>query len=512
MDQQPPTHIEETSLPPNPKRHRQKPPVIVWLLAALVIVIGFVWHHYATRNPAKIPSAAPKPIPVQVATARITDVPVFIPALGAVTPLYNVTVRTQVNGRLLRVDFQEGQMVKKGQPLAEIDPRPFEAQLVQFEGQLERDQALLDNARLDLKRYSALYPVGAVSGQVYETQKWTVKQLEGTVKSDLGQVEGAKVNLAYCYITSPVDGMIGLRLVDPGNFVQTGDSNGLAVVNTIQPITVVFSIPEDDIPPVMRQLRAGKKLLAQAYNRTQNQLLAAGILLTINNQVDTATGTVKLKALFTNENNNLFPNQFVNVRLLVDTLRQVVVIPTAAIQNGPKGTFVFLLNSNQTVSMKPVTVGVVSGDESVVTEGIVSGQSVVTDGIDKLIEGSTVNVLKSPELPVLPPPVRWEGRKFPLAPPPMRWEGEKSPLTPLLQRGQKAVPRKKMHAAPLSQQRKKHKHRKIPAPKKCSQSKTAVVASATTYCPRQERPHNYFPLFEKERLRGISLSLQGTQK
>ncbi len=375
-----------------------------WLLVIIIAIVIVLILHYFIKQRAGNKRPPAKPIPVVTAVARTSDVPVFIPALGQVTPTYNVTVRTQVNGRLLHVYFTEGQMVKAGQLIAEIDPRPFLAQLVQFEGLLERDQAQLHNARLDLARYRTLAPIGAVSKQVYDTQIWLVKQLEGTVKSDQGQIDTVRVNLIYCYITSPVDGRIGLRLVDPGNFVQTTDTAGLVIINTIQPITVVFSIPEDDVPRVMQKVNAGKVLVVQAYDRQQNQLLENGTLLTVDNQIDTTTGTVKLKANFANKDNILFPNQFVNIQLLVDTLHNATVIPTAAVQHGPQGIFVFLLNNNDTVNVKTVTTGVTFGNDTVITAGVAKGQTVVIDGIDKLTDGAAVTIAKATESATLPPP------------------------------------------------------------------------------------------------------------
>lgn len=373
-------------------------PMLIWTGIGILILVLLLWflHLYLSRQ-HKPPV---KPQVVVTAAARSSNVPINIPALGQVQATYTVTVRTQVNGTLMRVNFVEGQMVKQGDLLAEIDPRPFEAQLIQFEGQLERDQALLANALVDLKRYKKLYPIGAVSQQVYATQVSLVKQLQGTVKFDQGQVDTVKVNLIYTRIISPIDGRVGLRLVDPGNLVQTSDTNGIVVVDNIRPICVVFTIPEDNIPTVLQQINAGKTLSVQAYDRTQNQLLATGTLLTMDNQIDPTTGTVKLKASYPNLDNTLFPNQFVNVQLLVTTLQNATVVPTAAVQNGPQGTFVFLVNSDNTVSVKPVKVGVTSGNDTVITSGITPGQIVVTDGTNKLTDGATITQASSnPSLP-----------------------------------------------------------------------------------------------------------------
>ncbi len=371
--------------------HRPK----IWLLAAItliiIILIAAIWHHAASE--AALRRAAQKhPVPVVAATARLSNVPVYLSALGTVTPTYTVTVRTQVNGTLLRVLYTEGQIVKEGDLLAEIDPRPFLAQLIEFQGQLARDAAQLANARVDLKRYKKLFPQGAVSEQVYATQAALVKQLEGTVQFDQGQIETVQVNLIYTKITAPIAGRVGLRLVDPGNFVQTSDTNGLVVINTISPITVIFAISEDNIPPVAQQVMAGKKLKVNAYDRTQNKLLAVGSLLTMDNQINTTTGTVNLKAQFANKDYRLFPNQFVNIGLLVDVLHNAVVVPTTAIQTGPQGTFVYVINKDNTVSVRTVKTGVVTGEATTISSGIIRGEPVVIEGSDKLSEGAKVKL------------------------------------------------------------------------------------------------------------------------
>jgi multidrug efflux system membrane fusion protein len=368
-------------------KHRSKGWWILALFLCLIAIILF-WRFFASRGAVH---PAVKPVLVVVATAQTKNVPVYVPALGSVTPTFTVTIRTQVNGRLLRVLYREGQNVKAGDLLAEIDPRPFQAQLIQFQGDLKRDQALLDNARLDLKRFYELYPVGAVSQQTLDTQIALVKQDEGAVQVDQGLIDGAQVNLVYCRIISPINGRVGLRLVDPGNFVQTTDPTGLVVVNTINPITVIFPIPEDNVPEVLQQMHT-HTLVAEAYDRWQHKLLSIGKLITIDNQIDPTTGTVKLKALFPNQYDKLFPNQFVNVQLKVDTLRNATIVPTAAIQHGVDGPFVYRLNKNLTVSVQPVTVSVVWGDYTTINTGILPGQQVVTEGADKLRDGSPVKL------------------------------------------------------------------------------------------------------------------------
>jgi multidrug efflux system membrane fusion protein len=359
-----------------------------WWGVCVVLICIFLIRYCSSGadNHKKAPA-----LPVVTAVAQSKDMPIYLSALGTVTPTYTVTVRTQINGQLLRVLFREGQLVKAGDLLAEIDPRPYQAQLIQYEGQLLRDQALLDNAKLDLKRYKTLWKQDSVAKQVLDTQVALVKQYEGTVKIDQGLLDSTKLNLKYCNITSPIDGRVGLRLVDPGNFVQTSDATGLAVIDMQHPITVVFTLPEDTVPDVVEQVNAGKILIVNLFDRAQNKKLATGRLLTMDNQIDPTTGTVKLKATFENKQNTLFPNQFVNVQLWVKTLQHATVVPTAAIQPGAQGSFVYLLGGEKqdTVSIKPVVVGVTVGDLTSVT-GLSVGQSVVVEGADKLTDGATV--------------------------------------------------------------------------------------------------------------------------
>jgi len=288
------------------------------------------------------------------------------------------------------VRFQEGQLVNKGDLLAEIDPRPFQAQLTQFEGQLARDQALLDNARVDLERYQGLAAKDAIPRQQLDTQQSLVHQLEGAVTNDKGLIDGARVMLDYCRITSPIGGRVGLRLVDPGNIVHATDVNGIVVVTQLQPIAVVFTIPEDNIPAVLARL--GASLLVEAYDREQQRKLSTGSLLTIDNQVDPTTGTVKLKATFPNTDNRLFSSQFVNARLLLDVQRHATVVPAAAIQRGAQGSLVYVVKADQTVTARKVTLGVTDGDDVTVTAGLAAGEQVVVDGADRLREGAAVTV------------------------------------------------------------------------------------------------------------------------
>lgn len=300
-----------------------------------------------------------------------------------------MTVKTQINGTLTQVFFREGQTVKAGDILAQIDPRPYEAQLMQYEGQLLRDQALLANAQLDLRRYQRLWKQDSIAQQTLATQQSLVSQYEGAVQIDKGLIEVTKINLIYCKITSPINGRIGLNLVDVGNYVQTSDT-GIAVINTLNPITVVFSIPEDSIPTVLPTIYAGKSYLVQAFDRQQNKLLAQGKLIAIDNQINSNTGTVNLKAQFDNNSNTLFPNQFVNIRLRSKILNKATVVPTAAIQYGANGTFTYILNVDDTVSVKPVEVGVTSGDFTTINTGLTAGQFVVVEGADNLTNGIKV--------------------------------------------------------------------------------------------------------------------------
>lgn len=387
-----PETLAPTATPKQPRaRHRTR---FFWLCALLCLGVLFLIKYSSLFNPFG-ETAAPV-IPVVTAITHTANIPVYISALGSVTPTYSVTVKTQINGQLLQVFFREGQLVKKGDVLAEIDSRPYQAQLLQYEGQLARDLALLTNARIDLQRYQRLWQQDSVSQQTLATQAALVKQDEGAVQLDQGLLEATKVNLIYCHITAPIDGRIGLRLVDPGNVVQVSDVNGIAVVNMLDPMTVVFSIPEDAIPEVTQQLNAGKLLSVEAYDRQQNKLLAKGVLLTIDNQIDPTTGQVKLKAQFQNAANTLFPSQFVNVKLLVKTLHQVIVVPTAAIQYSSQGPFVYVVNTDYSVSAKPVVVGVTTGEQTTIVSGLATRQYVVVEGTDKLTDHAKIKMAGVP--------------------------------------------------------------------------------------------------------------------
>ncbi|HVO89745.1 MAG TPA: MdtA/MuxA family multidrug efflux RND transporter periplasmic adaptor subunit [Casimicrobiaceae bacterium] len=329
-------------------------------------------------------------MPVTVVPARSQDFPVYQNAIGNVTARSTVTVRPRVDGQLARVLFQEGHIVKAGDLLAEIDPRPFEVQLTQANGQQARDQAQLANARIDLERYQTLFKQDSIAQQQVDTQAALVRQLEGTVEADRGAVENAKLQLSYTRITAPAGGRLGLRQVDAGNMVRQTDTNGIVVITQIQPIAVVYSIPEDRLAAVLKRSRAGEPIPVDAYDRDGKTKIETGKLLTVDNQIDPTTGTIKLKAEFANANGALFPNQFVNVRMLVDVLRNATVVPTAAVQRGNQGTFVYRVNDDDTVSVRPVKVGPAQGEITVIDEGIAPGERVVTDGTDKLRDGAKI--------------------------------------------------------------------------------------------------------------------------
>ncbi len=345
------------------------------------------------RRPGGPGAFGAQTMPVGVAKARLQDVNVFLNGLGAVTPTATATVRARVDGQLMKLHYKEGQVVKAGELLAEIDPRSLQAALTQAEGQLARDRALLASARLDLKRYQTLLAQDSIASQQVDTQAALVKQYEGTVKADEGSVASARLQLSFTRVTAPISGRLGLRQADVGNNVTTSDTNGLVIITQLQPITAIFSIPEDNIPKVLQQLQSGRKLPAQAWDREQKKKLADGVLLTIDNVVDSTTGTVKLKAQFPNADYALFPSQFVNIRLQLNTEQGATVIPTAAIQRGAKGLFVYVVKEDSTVTVRPVKTGPVQDDLTVISEGVNAGDTVVIDGIDRLREGAKVEAV-----------------------------------------------------------------------------------------------------------------------
>jgi len=372
----------------------------IWLL---VLVVAGVAAYFLVLKPRKIDPQMARTAtqgaagarargfgatPVVAVKATRGDIGVYVNGLGAVTPVYTVTVQSQISGYLMQVLYKEGDMVRQGEPLAEIDPRPYQVMLEQAQGALARDQAALQNAKVDLARYQTLLPHNAVPEQTLATQEALVRQDEATVKVDQAQIDNANLDLVYCHITAPITGRVGLRLVDPGNYVQT--SSGLVVITQLQPITVVFPIAEDSLPDVFKEWRAGQRLPVDAYDRTLTHKLATGWLTTIDNQIDPTTGTVRLRATFNNEDNALFPNQFVNARLLVRKKQGVTLAPSAVIQRNSQTTYVWLVRPDSTVTVRNITVDTSEGDESEVTSGLEPGDTVVMTGVDRLQEGSKV--------------------------------------------------------------------------------------------------------------------------
>jgi membrane fusion protein, multidrug efflux system len=406
----PETTWKENHLPGGPDR--PEPPVRTrrrrwpWLLAVLAVLLAaYLLARHNRKEPAQTPTqtgekaqgsarggGAGRPVPVLTATAQTKDVGVYLTGLGTVVPLSTVTVKSRVDGQLLRIAFQEGQMVRAGQLLAELDPRPFQVQLMQAEGQKAKDEAVLQNARVDLERYRTLLAEDSIARQQVDTQAAAVAQAQATLKSDQAQIENAKLNLSYSRITAPTAGRVGLRQVDVGNIVHAGDANGIVVITQLQPINLQFTIPADHISQVVPQVHAGRSLVVEAYDRDMRAKLATGRLLAVDNQIDPATGTVRLKALFPNDDEALFPNQFVNARLLVETLRGAVTVPTAALQRSPQSTFVYLVKPDHTVEARNVTVRLTEGDDTTIGSGLAAGEVVVIDGVDKLRPGMKVEV------------------------------------------------------------------------------------------------------------------------
>jgi multidrug efflux system membrane fusion protein len=365
--------------------------VIGLIVLVAVLLVGYlIYRAVFTTSSARNPQAAPQS--VGAATIGTGDIRVIVNALGTVTPIATITVQTQIDGQLLEVPFTEGQMVKKGDTLAQIDPRPYQLLQAQYEGQLARDQGLLAQAQVDLARYQKLAEQNSIARQQYEDQVYIVQQNEGTVKLDQAQVDQQKLNVIYCHIVAPVTGRIGLRLVDPGNYVQSSNNTGIAVVTQLQPITVIFPIPEDDLSDIVPSLYSGGTFQVTAYDRANVKLLAVGRVTALDSQIDTTTGTVKVRAQFDNADNALFPNQFVNAQLLVKTLNNVVTVPTAAIQRGAPGAYVYVINANNTVSVQPITVGPTDGPMAAVASGLSAGQRVVVDGLDRLRDGARVTM------------------------------------------------------------------------------------------------------------------------
>ena len=380
-----------------------------WILTSLILIalLGggwYLWTHRQAEPTAKTASArrgaqtaAPTAAqPVGFATIDSGDIRIMLNELGTVTSLDTVTVLTQINGQLQQIGFTEGQVVKKGDFLAQIDPRPYQAALEQAEGTLARDQGLLAQAQSDLKRFQTLGRQDSIAQQQLDDQRYLVQQDTGLVKTDQGAVDAAKVNVAYCHIVSPIDGQVGLRLVDLGNYVQTSSTSGLVVITQMQPISVLFSVPEDNLPDIIQRVRSGAILPVEAYDRANTRLLATGQLGTIDNVIDTTTGTLKLRAMFANPDELLYPNQFVNARLLVNTMKNTVRVPVPAVQRGEPGTFVYLINANDTVSVRPIKVGPTDGGFEAVLSGLKPGDRVVTDGTDRLRDGAKISLPAAP--------------------------------------------------------------------------------------------------------------------
>jgi multidrug efflux system membrane fusion protein len=392
------------------RRHRAR---AFWIAGMAVILAVLAYLAWARANgAASINTPAGKgskdgkqgkqgseSTPVMAVRAKRGSIGVYFTGLGAVTPLQTVTVRSRVDGELMKVHYQEGDTVHAGDLLIEIDPRPYQAQLTQYEGQLIRDQATLDNARVDLTRYETLIKQNAIPEQQLATQKATVEQDEGIVKTDQGLIDGAKVNLIYCKITSPLTGLVGLRLVDPGNIVHATDTNGLLVITQMDPMSVLFTVAEDQLPQVLDKLRAKEMLQVDAYDREVTHKIAQGTLATVDNQIDQTTGTIRLRAVFANANGVLFPNQFVNARLLVQEKTNVVLLPTSALQRTSSAVFVYLVKPDSTVTVRNVSIGTTEGDNTEIASGLKAGDAVVMTGADQLQEGSHVSAQIAGEQP-----------------------------------------------------------------------------------------------------------------
>jgi multidrug efflux system membrane fusion protein len=398
--------------PTLPSSGKSKKRGLIWLVFLLIVagIAGYaVWRagHPTTAGKkggggggAGGPggAAALGPVPVVVTKVTRSSIPVYQNGLGNVSPYYTVTVKSRVDGQLMKVDFNEGDLVKEGQVLLEIDPRPYQVQLDMAEATLAHDQALVANAKVDLERYKGLVKTDAIPSQQLDTQVALVAQNEATIKQDQANIDNAKLQLVYSKVTAPITGVVGLRLVDPGNIVHASDTNGMITITQLQPIAVLFTIPEDSLPAVTQKLRAGAHLPVDAYNRDMSKKLASGMLVTLDNQIDNTTGTSKLKAVFDNKDNALFPQQFVNIQLLVDTLTNQLVVPNVAVQNGQQGTFVYVVDDDSKVHLKTVQVGITTAQSADILSGLSDGDRVVVDGTDRLIEGGVVRVRKSGEL------------------------------------------------------------------------------------------------------------------
>jgi multidrug efflux system membrane fusion protein len=386
-----------------------------WILALVVLIGGSIWYFRGSRSSTEAqgpaaPGGASKGqgrgmgaggfvVPVVVATAQRGDLPVYFDGLGTVTAFNTVTLHSRVDGQITKINFQEGQFVHQGESLLEIDPRPYQVQLEQAEGQLAKDQAQLRDVQVNYERFQLLYKEGVIPKQQLDTQGAQVGQFEGSIKADQGTIDSAKLQLVYSHVTAPISGRIGLRLVDIGNIVHASDTNGLLVITQLQPIAVIFSLPQDQLPQVATKLRNGEQLVVDAYDRDDTTKIESGKLLTIDNQIDTTTGTYKLKAVFNNDRNLLFPNQFVNVHLLADVKKNLVIVPASAIQRGPQGTYVYVVQSGNTAKIQTVTIALTTANSVGLSAGLNAGDVVVVDGQDKLQDGSQVNPSTAPAAP-----------------------------------------------------------------------------------------------------------------
>ena len=403
-------------------------PSLLAIVAGIVVLAGlgagayFYFHGKGDASAQSAKSSGKKggkggfnpnaPMPVVAQAAVTGNINIYLNGLGTVVPLKTVTVRSRVDGELMRVNFSEGQMVKAGDLLAEIDPRPYQVQLGQAEGQLAKDRALLQNARIDLERYQTLFTQDSIAKQQVDTQASLVRQYEGSIKTDEAAVDNARLQLTYARITAPISGRLGLRQVDAGNIVHAGDASGMVVITQLQPISVVFTIPQDSLQPVLKRLQGKEKLPVEAWDRENKLKLASGTLITVDNVIDTTTGTVKLKAQFPNDDGALFANQFVNIRMLVDTKSGVVTIPASALQRGAPGVFVYVVKQDGTVAVRPVKLGAAENDRVAVEDGLAAGETVVTDGLDRLRDGMKVEAASArPAAPPPPQPQEKSGRK-----------------------------------------------------------------------------------------------------
>jgi multidrug efflux system membrane fusion protein len=389
----------------------------LWIVVLAVVAVA-VWYYRGAHSEADSKAGAPGaqgkggpgafmmmgPAPVVVATAQKGDLPVYLIGIGSVNAYNTVTVRSRVDGQIVKVNFTEGQFVHEGDALIEIDPRPYQVMLEQAEGQLAKDQAQLHDVEVDFDRYTQLYKDGVIPKQQVDTQEAQVGQFQGAIKADKATIDNAKLQLVYARITAPISGRVGLRLVDIGNIVHATDTTGLLVITQLQPISVVFTLPQDQLQQVLVKLRGGGQLPVQAFDRDDTTKIADGKLATIDNQIDPTTGTYKLKSIFSNENNVLFPNQFVNVHMLVDTKHNVVIVPAAAIQRGPQGTYVYAVSGGDTVNIRSVTVTQTTGNSVGISTGLSAGDVVVIDGQDKLQDGSKVIANMAGASSSTPPP------------------------------------------------------------------------------------------------------------